>query len=223
MYLAVDIGTSSIKIIEKDDQGTAIRWGILARKNKPFHTSIQRIDIEDVARNLKQLLFSMGTTATSAVAAIPAFLAFTLVAEAPEDKYIPAVSGTFTMSVVPLSVGRYFLAAIPNRIAEIYSEIFYQAGLRLEKIQLESSALAQHFSMKEQSILVVDIGDRSTTFTVAANGLVQYIAQTDFAMASNSPNVIMERAKKIATDFKVLNTIECGGGASLPLCVAHGL
>ncbi len=221
-YLAVDIGTSSIKAVEKSADGAVLRWGILERRNKPFHTGITRMDPADVSKNLADLIAAMGATTRRAVASVPAFLAITVTAEAPDAKYVPASAGTFAFSSAQLGE-KYFLAAIPNAVAELYSAIFFKAGLLLESVTLESSAVAAHLGKAIELTLIVDIGDRSTTFTVASEGVARYVAQTDFAVASNAPNVIMEKAKKIAADFNISNTVSCGGEAGLPLCVAHGL
>ncbi len=214
-YLCVDIGTSSIKVLEKTGNGTAVRWGILERRGRPFHTIIQPLDIDDAARNLILLLKTMGTSASDAVASVPGFLALKAIAEVPAPGFIPAPAGTFAMSAVRMDDGKYFLAAIPNAVAEKYAEMFNRAGLRLNAVTLESSALAKELGNGADRTLIVDVGDRATTFTVARDGLVEYFAHTDFAAASGAPNVIMEKAEKIASDFRIKGIVLCGGGASL--------
>lgn len=232
MYLCVDIGTSSIKAVEKDENGQVIRWGILERRGNPFHTSIQPIKIEDAAPNLARLVSAMGATATKAVASIPAFLAITSVAEAPDPKYVPAAPGTFSMSAVPVNE-KFFLAAIPNAVGEMYADIFARAGLALDRITLESAALAAALGTEAMPVLIIDVGDRSTTFTVAQDGSVKYIEQTDFALASHAPDVIISKAEKIAANFKTKKNVLSGGAALLNLkgyvapnsllAIAHGL
>lgn len=187
-YLCIDIGTSSIKAVEKDGNGIALRWGILERRGKPFHSSIQPLDIEDAVRHLKMLVEKMGSTARAAVASIPAFLALIAVAESNDPKFVPAAPGTFTMSAESIDWAKYLLVAIPNAVAEKYSELFWKAGLALEKVTLESSALAASLGRDPAPALITDVGDRSTTFTVAQEGRVKYIEQTDFAMASLKPD-----------------------------------
>lgn len=222
-YLCVDIGTTAIKVIEKDDGGKAVKWGILERPGKPFHSNIQSLEIDDAARHLKILVEKMGVKTTAAVASVPGFLALRAEAESPDEKFIPAPVGTFTMSAIALGLGRYFLVAIPNDIAGKYAKIFQLADLALEKIEMESAAVARLLAKDHEPVLIADIGGRSTTFTVAAGGSVKYIAQTDFALASmdsasssqDVQDVIMKEVERIAHKIWYKKIILCGGGAML--------
>lgn len=216
-YLAIDIGTSSIKAVEKDSSGNSLRWGILERPTRQFHSNIQPLDSGDAAANLRALLEKMGSKADRAVASIPAFLALTALADSPDPSFLPAAPGTFVMSANLIDSRRYFLAGIPKMVAENYADIFQRAGLRLEKIELESAALTRHFADERGAVLIVDVGSRSTTFTVALDGAVKYIEQTDFAAASKSPDVILKKAEKIAADFQTKKNILCGDAVLINL------
>lgn len=222
-YICIDIGTSSIKAVEKTGDGQAIRWGILERRSRPFHTSIQPIDLEDTAKHLKMLIERMRSfdglgeyyDKMPAVASVPAFLALTALAGSNDPRALPAVPGTYHSAAVEIDWGRYFLAAIPNDVVEKYAKIFHLAGLRLEKIELESASLARTLAADPGRSLIIDVGDRSTTLTVAQGGAVRYFEQTDFAMASGVWDVIIKKAEKIAAAHETKKNILCGGGAAL--------
>lgn len=197
-YLCIDIGTSSIKALEKDASGKVLRWGILERRAKPFHSSIQPIDVDDASEVLASLLSRMGVEARSAVMSLPSFYVFTAIADVVDPKLIPAIPSTYRLEAVRLDDGRYFISAIPKEITEKYEEIATACGLRLDRLELESSAIAHRFRNNTQRNLIVDIGSRSTTFSVAHNGSPEYIFHSDFGGASQALDVIMNKTREIA-------------------------
>jgi hypothetical protein len=236
-YLAVDIGTGSIKAVEKDDNGNAARWGILDRRGRPFHANIQPLDVADASRHLKMLIDKMyldrlGIKApTEAVVSVQAFLLLSAVAPAPEARFIPAAMGTFRLASIGLESGNYLLMGLPNDVTEKYVRIFNLAGLNLIHMESESSALARTLGQESEPLLIVDVGDRHTTFTAAQNGRPIFIGKSDFGVASENPDrvpyitpqsyvrdVIMKEAEKIvaAKDLKkiVYNS---------PLSICNGL
>lgn len=209
-YLFVDIGTGSIKALEKDAAGNVLRWGLLERRSRPFHATIQPLDEIDTARHLELLLEKMGATAVAAVASVPLFSVFTAIAGAADPLFIPAAAGTFQLASVKLADNLYFLYAAPNDIIEKYRRIFESAGLDLKKLELESVALANRFAGSER-ILIVDAGHRFTTFTVAERGKPLFVSGTDFAAASGTANVIIERTNEIARRHPVKRIVSSGG------------
>ncbi len=91
-YLGVDIGTTSIKIVELTEAGTRPllknygvleSYGHLERLNNAIQTSnLKMLDIE-TAELLIMLLKHLNTRATDVVASLPAFTAFTSLLEMP--------------------------------------------------------------------------------------------------------------------------------------------
>src|SRR5581483_7872482 len=91
--LAVDIGTTSIKAIELkkgEKSPRVVNYGILdssgylARANQVLQTSNLKIFDSDVIKLLRTLTREMGVTATTAVASLPPFSAFTTVLDFPK-------------------------------------------------------------------------------------------------------------------------------------------
>ncbi len=92
-YLAVDIGTTSIKAVEiKTDKrapritnyGVLESSGYLARANQALQTSSLKIFEGDVIELLKTLTKQMGVQTSQAVASLPPFSAFTTVLDFPK-------------------------------------------------------------------------------------------------------------------------------------------
>lgn len=202
-YLCIDIGTSSIKALEKDVDGHVLRWGILERASKPFHASIQPIDVNDAAGAISELLSQMGTQSRVVVMSLPSFYVFTATVDRVDPKLIPANPATYKLEAFQLSDGRYFVMAIPKDVAEKYREIAEACGLRLERLELESSAIARRFHDDPARKLVVDVGGRSTTFSVERSGQVEYIFHSDFGDSSQALNVIMNKTREIAEKRRV--------------------
>lgn len=94
-YLGVDIGTTSIKVVEVKAGKTrpqVINYGILessgylARANQALQTSSLKIFESDVAELLKTVVHEIGGTTKDAVASIPSFAAFMTVLDFPKMK-----------------------------------------------------------------------------------------------------------------------------------------
>ncbi len=212
-YIAIDIGTTAIKAVEKNDAGRPLRWGILEKPGEPLHTNIRPFDPRVVGGYLRQLVRKMGAETTTAVASVPAFLTITALADFPDERFVPAAPGSFRLSVSQLPDGRFFLRALPNDVMERYEKAFEVAGLELKHLEMESFAAANLLADGPGRTLIADIGKRATTFTVAENRRVIFTKHSDFALASNAPDVILEEADNIAKRYGVKRKIWCGGGA----------
>ncbi len=205
MYLCIDIGTNSIRVLEKDSSGKISRWGKLERPAKPFHTSISPMEEKDVVEHLGILLAKMNVTPRAAVAYIPAFLTFTAIAESADLNRIPAAPGTFKIDAVGIAPNKFFLTAVPNDVIEKYGRVLGGVGFESASWESKSLILAKNFSNSVESILIVDLDERSTTFVVARNAQPIFVEQTDFTLASDSPDVILNKVKNIVAEKKIKN------------------
>ncbi|TSC82706.1 MAG: hypothetical protein G01um101419_491, partial [Parcubacteria group bacterium Gr01-1014_19] len=163
-YLCIDIGTNSIRVLEKDSLGRVSQWGILERSDRVFHSSIQPMRPEDVALSLRRLLAKMPVGSGEAVMSVAPFYVFTVVSDTVDPLLIPACSGAYKIQGVYLRDGRYFFGAIPRDIARVYQEVADLAGLSLLRLELASFALAEQFKGVKGKILIVDSDHRCTTY-----------------------------------------------------------
>ncbi|OGY63090.1 MAG: hypothetical protein A2745_01580 [Candidatus Harrisonbacteria bacterium RIFCSPHIGHO2_01_FULL_44_13] len=217
-YLAVDIGTTSIKVLEfskKSNGRPALRnygfletYGYLERFNEALQTSsLKMLDVE-AAKYLKIVLDRAGIKSRSAVASIPAFMAFTTLIELPmmseaetsqtmdfqAKQYIPIPVKAAAIDWIKIGEredeeGRkrqqVFLISVPKEQIEKYQKIFRLAGLKLAALEIEGLSLARALSRGiKEPVLIVDIGARSTSLTVGVDGLLRFAGQTDFAGGS---------------------------------------
>ncbi len=107
-----------------------------------------------------------------------------------------------------------FMAIPSERVAE-YTEIATRAGFTVADIELENVSAARALTMGNQEpSLIIDIGGRSSTCTVAARGVCYAVAQTDFS--SDSATQAVARALSIspkrAEALKRQSTINYGAG-----------
>lgn len=207
MYLAIDIGTNSIKAIEKDAKGNPLKWGILERQESAFQTSIYPLHEGEAVYYLAKLLEKMSVDGKEVVASVPNFLTFTAIADSPDFAFIPAAPGTFKATSFALENGKYFLTAIPNEVVEKYESIFCVLGLNLLRLEPESIALARNLGNVQSPSLIVDVGGRSTNFVLAQKELPYFVSHTDFAMASKNPDVIINKTQNLLAEHSAKKVI----------------
>ena len=182
--------------------------GHLERINDSIQTSSLEMMDSETAELLRTLLDKMEVSTKEAVASLPSFSVFTSLLELPDmavEETVQAMQYQ-AKALVPMpinevdidwmQVGRYnnsegrtvqkvVLIAVPKRQIEKYQRIFKQAGLNLKALELETVSLARILTKGDPTLtLIVDIGARSTAFSVARNGMMMHSNQADFAGSS---------------------------------------
>jgi type IV pilus assembly protein PilM len=77
------------------------------------------------------------------------------------------------------------LVSIPNEQIERYKSICRAVGLRLVSIETEGVSIARALGARaKEPTIIIDIGGRSTNFTIAQNGFMKYGGHTDFSGGS---------------------------------------
>ncbi|HSR89038.1 MAG TPA: type IV pilus assembly protein PilM [Candidatus Udaeobacter sp.] len=67
---------------------------------------------------------------------------------------------------------RILLNAVPHKMIEFYSKIFQRAGLSLEALEPESTALARALIGRDQAVaMIIDIGSERTNFFIVDQGV----------------------------------------------------
>ncbi|MDO8429916.1 MAG: type IV pilus assembly protein PilM [bacterium] len=183
-------------------------YGHLERLNNAIQTSTLKMLDNETAELLKILLKNSEVKSTDAVGSIPAFSAFITLLEMPmmsdqdtskamqfqAKQYIPLPISSVTIDWLKVGEGQdaagnktqqVLLVSIPNEQIEKYKNIFKMAGLNLVALEVEGLSSSRVLTQSnDKSILIIDIGSRSTAFSVAKNGLLKFSGQTDFAGGS---------------------------------------
>ena len=251
-YLGVDIGTTSIKLVEvkkeKKDRAALVNYGILETYNylEQFNEALQTSSLKllktETAKYLRQLADRCRTKTNRVIVSLPAFSAFTTLIELPKmsDSEIAQVIKFQAKQYVPLSLSavtidwlkageriandgvprvQIFLIAMLNDQIARYKDIFKLANLEIVAVEIEGLSLARSLTLgvKELS-LIIDIGARSSSFSIAQNGLLKFIGQTDFAggsltqVLSSGLNISVRRAEELKKQGGL-----SGGGAAQEL------
>ncbi len=117
-YLGVDIGTTSLKIVEMKrgktgaellNYGYLESFDYLERANEAFQTSTLKLQEETVAKYIRALMKESGIPAHPVIAALPSFAAFTTLIE------VPTLSDEELASSMQLQAKQY----VPMPITEV--------------------------------------------------------------------------------------------------------
>ncbi len=197
-FLGIDIGTTSIKIVELkirkervelSNYGILEKYGHLERINDALQTMSFKLLEESTALLLKELLSKTKIKTRDSYIALPSFTGFAVLVEFPimTDKelaqaikyqagqYIPMTLQEMTLDwqVEKRTEDKIYvlLIAIPTDIIQRYAKTAELSKLNLKGLELENIALAHLFSKKENApFVLVDIGGRASSISVIDNG-----------------------------------------------------
>ncbi|MGC8851721.1 MAG: type IV pilus assembly protein PilM [Minisyncoccia bacterium] len=207
--LGIDIGTTSIKIVELkyfqgktelSNYGILEKYGHLERINDAIQTSSFKILEESTALMIKDLLKTSKIESRPTFISLPAFNGFVVVADFPymspkelakavklqAPQYIPMSINEITLDYQVIESSNEYLKvlimAVPTEIITRYVKVAQLAKLDLKGLELESVAVARLFGLKEKEpIALVDIGGRSTSISIIDNGSLRQIRSIDVA------------------------------------------
>lgn len=199
--LGVDIGSSSIKIVELSKSGKRVKLENYAEtqasQEKPFRTLEEIIPLfssQEIAKNIKFVLEQAKIKTKKAILTIPDFSSFftwfDLPAMSKEEipeavryearQHIPSPLSEVTLDWQIMEEEekgkkiKILLVAVPNEFVEQYSMISTLAQIELKALEAEVFALARSSLVNEnKTIVLVDIGARSTTCSVIDNGVLK--------------------------------------------------
>lgn len=230
--LGIDIGTTSIKLVELAREGettTLMNYGILEAAGSPhgandaLQASALKLFEDDAARYLSALLREANVHSKNAVASLPSFAVFSTVLDIPPmpDKemsqmlqfkarqYIPLPLSSVSLDWIRIAEQKVLLFAVPNDLIEKHQSICKAAGLTL--IALEAEGMSAARALGGETALVIDIGARSTGLFVIAGRVLERMSQTDFSGASltraiaSSLGIAFARAEDLKRERGLIN------------------
>lgn len=207
--LGIDIGTTSIKIVELrlfqgrtelSNYGILEKYGHLERINDAIQTSSFKILEESTALMIKELLKTTKIGPKSTFMSLPAFNGFVVTANFPQmnskelskaiklqaPQFIPMPLSEITLDYQIIentpSYITVLIMAVPTEIITRYVKVAQLAKLDLRGLELESVAVARLLGLKEKiPAILVDIGGRSTSISVIDNGNLRQSYSIDTA------------------------------------------
>lgn len=245
-FVGIDVGTSSLKIVELTKAGGRIRlenYGEMVAPSfykepfRRFRKTTLLLSSEDIAKSIKGIYQEAKLKSRNAVFSIPDFstffTTFTLPPMTREEldqaveyearQHIPLpLSGITTdWQVVSgrISNGRkqgtplgIILVAVPNEVVNQYQEIAQLAELNLVAIEAEVFSLARSSASLEKGVVIlVEIGDQSTTVTVVDDGFIKLSHSFDVGgneftwRISQALNIDYEAAEKLKKEQGLTN------------------
>ncbi|MEK7612167.1 MAG: type IV pilus assembly protein PilM [Patescibacteria group bacterium] len=187
--------------------------GYLERYNEALQSSTLKLSETNTPFYVKMLLKHAGIHAKSSIVSLPAFLTFSTLIEVPSmsdseikkfmeyqgRQYIPLPLENIQYEWVKVGERKdetgsikhqVFLVSVPKEYAAEYKKIFDQANIVLKGIEIEGMGLARSLTLgMKDPTLIVDIGGRSTSFSVAVDGMLKFSGQTDFSGGSLTQTV----------------------------------
>ena len=209
IFLGIDIGTTSIKLVELQktrqkieltNYGILEKYGHLERINDAIQTNSFKLLEESTALLLKQLIEKSKTRDRKTYIALPSFSGFISIMELPEmsDKelakavnfqagqYIPMPlqETTLDWQIIERTNGKIIvlLMAVPTDIIKRYVQSAELAKINLKGLELETVAIARLLGKKEKgTVALVDIGGRSTSINIMDKGALRTSYNVDTA------------------------------------------
>ena len=209
IFLGIDIGTTSIKLVELQktrqkieltNYGILEKYGHLERINDAIQTNSFKLLEESTALLLRQLIEKSKTKNQKTYMALPSFSGFISIMELPEmsDKelakavnfqagqYIPMPlqETTLDWQIIERTNGKIIvlLMAVPTDIIKRYVQSAELAKINLKGLELETVAIARLLGKKEKGVVaLVDIGGRSTSINIMDKGALRTSYNVDTA------------------------------------------
>lgn len=195
--LGIDIGTSSIKVVELLYRGNEVflnNYAYFQAKEDYEITHVGPFNIIDkqIAKTLKEMFKAAGFVAENVYMSIPVSASFSTLVNMPKipdseleqavifesHKFIPVPIENVNfdwVKVEQLSSGdkiKVLTVAVPNEIINKYYRIAELMELNLVNFELETFSSARALSQEEESpILILDFGARASSISIVDRGM----------------------------------------------------
>jgi type IV pilus assembly protein PilM len=194
MALGIDIGTSSIKLVEIDNEGkspTLVASGVVPFTGISVSETSDKASLMEIANSIKKLLTQTKVKANQVHISVPESKAFTRAIKFPmltdaeiaqairweAEQYLPypidqavyqhRIIKRDERSVPPETT--VLLVAVSEALAEKYLEIFSFLGLEVSLIETELSSIVRTVQA-DKTNLVVNLGSTTCDIAVVSNG-----------------------------------------------------
>ncbi|MEK7452607.1 MAG: type IV pilus assembly protein PilM [Patescibacteria group bacterium] len=213
-FLGVDIGTSSIKIVQLTRSGLKYKLDTYGEihffsknENKESGDSLKMLD-NDVAFLLKKIILESGAKAKRVVMSVPIFSSFSIIIDMPDlprneltkaiefqaRQYVPIPVNQVVLSYNIIgrkenasgnNILQILLVAIPNEVRDKYFNIANIAGVKLVSLEVETLPMVRSVLKNlKETVMIIDLGLKSTNFCIVDNGVVRLSHNYDISGSS---------------------------------------
>ena len=197
LFLGVDIGDSSLKMVELAKKNHQIQLVNYAFSENVAEVNFTKInDINYLARAINKVRTEAGITANKVTASLPTFAVFSSIinVDGSDKKRINEEVNEEAKKVIPLPLEemtldwkivpdkkdkssstknlKVFLTGSPKKLVKKYIDIFKTAKLSLMSLETETFSLVRSLLGDDQStVMIVEIGANSTDLSVIKNSI----------------------------------------------------
>ena len=195
-FLGVDVGTSSIKIVELsragkrkklNNYGEMLAAFLYEKSFRTFEKNTLILSVEDIANAIRTIIKKAGMQSKKAYFPIPDFSSFFTLLELPPmsqeeipqaieyqaRQHIPLPLSEITLDWKLIEEGKALLVAVPNEVVYQYQQIAKKSQLELVSLEAEVFSLARALVKEDSPLVLVDIGARSTTCSIVEKRVVK--------------------------------------------------
>lgn len=245
-YLGVDIGDSSLKLVELKKKGKKIYLSNYAFSENVSDIKFTKIDdTVYLARAINKVCKESNIKAKRATASLPTFAVFSSIinlnnvekknmAEAVADEArkvipLPLEEMKIDFKIMPAIAGadransRVFLTGSPKKLVRKYIDIFKAADLELLNLETETFSLVRSLLGSDKStVMIVEIGANSTDISIIKESIP--VLNRSLEICGNTITKDLATAMGLdvvqAEQFKIdLSISEKGNGELLPIIV----
>lgn len=197
LFLGIDIGDSSLKMVELKKRGRKIQLSNYAFSENVSELNFNKIDDTDyLATAISKVIKEAGLEARRATVSLPTFAVFSsiinimvadkkLLSKAVSDEArkvipLPLEEMILDWKVVPDKNGKtpsagnmqVFLTGSPKKLVKKYIEVFKKANIALSSLETETFSLVRALVGDDKApIMVVEIGANSTDLSIVRESI----------------------------------------------------
>ncbi|MGE5425835.1 MAG: type IV pilus assembly protein PilM [Bacillota bacterium] len=195
LYLGIDIGDSSLKMVELHKKNKKILLSNYAFSENVSGINFTKVDdIQYLAQAILKVKAEAGIKARRVTASLPTFSVFSSIITVPptDKKNMDAVVSEEAKKVIPLPLEemildwkpvdpagtdnkegtRVFLTGSPKKLVRRYINIFREAKLELASLETETFSLVRALMGNDPStVMIVEIGANSTDLSVVQESI----------------------------------------------------
>lgn len=229
-YLGVDIGSSSIKVVEIKNQDGRVK--LLTYGFSENFDDLDQKEPEEIAAIINKICREAGATSRKAVSALPSFSVFSSIINLSgvSKKDLPSAINWEAKKVIPLPLEemildwkkiepargsdpkntKILLTGAPRTLVKRHIEIFKSARINLLSLETEIFALIRSLMGNDKStVMIVEIGAKTTSFNVVEQNIPTLNRSIDIGgwtitkTIARSLDVSLERAEQFKYDLGV--------------------
>ena len=248
-YLGIDIGSSSIKVVEIKKEGGKVKlltYGFSENLN-----DLDQANPKKIAATINKICREASTSSRQAVSALPTFSVFSSIINLSgvNKKDLSSAINWEAKKVIPLpleemildwkkidSLGqavhkgdiKILLTGAPRTLVKKYIEIFKSAQINLLSLETETFALIRSLLGRDKApVMIVEIGAKTTSFNIIdqnipiLNRSIDIGGWTITKALSNNLNIGLERAEQFKYDMGI-SSLESADN-SIPKTIAESV